>query len=83
MDKKKDFYLFPPVLVGINFSVMLLIGILFQKTSLKILDFISMAIGVIFSVIFVVSLVSTHKIKQSQMKPDDVDKFIIDGPYSI
>ena len=63
MDKKKDFYLFPPVLGGINFSVMLLIGILFLKTSLKIWDFISMAIGAILTVIFVVSLVSTHKIK--------------------
>ena len=37
----------------------------------------------ILTIIFVASLVSTHKIEQAHMKPSDVDKLITEGSYSI
>ena len=80
---KKDFYIFPPILVGTNFAILLPIGILFLRTELSLWDYISIAVGGILTIIFVVSLVSTHKIEQAQMKPSNVDKLVTDGPYSI
>lgn len=80
---KKNFYIFPPILVGINFAILLPIGILFLRAELSVWDYISIAVGGILTLIFVVSLVSTHKFEQSHMKPDDVDKLVTDGPYSI
>ena len=80
---KKNFYIFPPILVGINFATLLPLGIIFIRTELNFWDYISIAVGGILTIIFVASLVSTHKIEQAHMKPSDVDKLIIDGPYSI
>jgi len=81
---KKNFYIFPPILVGINFATLLPVGIIFLRTELSLWDYVSMAVGGILTIIFVVSLVSTHKIEQAQqMKPNDVDKLVTDGPYSI
>ncbi len=80
---KKNFHIFPPILTGINFAILLPIGILFLRTELSLWDYISIAAGGILTIIFVVSLVSTHKIEQAHMKPNDVDKLITDGPYSI
>jgi len=80
---KKNFYIFPPILVGINFATLLPLGIIFIRTELNFWDYISIAVGGILTIIFVVSLVSTHKIEQAHMKPSDVDKLITDGPYSI
>jgi len=80
---KKEFYIFPPILVGVNFTVLLPIGILFLRTELSLWDYISIAVGGILTIIFVVSLISTHKIEQAQMKPIDVDMLVTDGPYSI
>jgi len=80
---KKNFYIFPPILVGINFAILLPIGIPFLRTELSLWDYISIAVGGILTIIFVVSLVSTHKFEQVHMKPDDVDKLVTDGPYSI
>jgi len=80
---KKNFYIFPPILVGINFAILLPLGIIFIRSELNFWDCISIAIGGILTIIFVVSLVSTHKIEQAHMKPNDVGKLITDGPYSI
>jgi len=80
---KKGFYIFPPILVGANFAILLPIGILFLRTELSLWDCISIAVGGILTTIFVVSLILTHKIEQAQMKPSDVDKLVTDGPYSI
>lgn len=80
---KKNFYIFPPILVGINFATLLPLGIIFIRTELNFWDYISIAVGGILTIIFVASLVSTHKIEQAHMKPSDVDKLITDGPYSI
>ena len=80
---KKNFYIFPPILVGINFATLLPLGIIFIRTELNFWDYISIAVGGILTIIFVVSLVLTHKIEQAHMKPSDVDKLITDGPYSI
>ncbi|OQX52196.1 MAG: hypothetical protein B5M53_09165 [Candidatus Cloacimonas sp. 4484_209] len=80
---KKNFYIFPPILVGINFATLLPLGIIFIRTELNFWDYISIAVGGILTIIFVASLVSTHKIEQAHMKPNDVDKLITDGPYSI
>ena len=80
---KASFYIFPPILVGINFAILLPIGILFLRTELNLWDYISTAVGGVLTIIFVVSLVSTHKFEQAHMKPDDVDKLVTDGAYSI
>ena len=80
---KKNFYIFPPILVGINFAILLPVGIIFLRTELSLWDYISILVGGVFTIIFAVSLVSTHKIEQAQIKPNDVDKLITDGPYSI
>jgi len=80
---KKDFYIFPPILTGINFAVLLPIGILFLRIKLNTWDYISISIGGILTIIFVISLISTHKIEQVRMKPNNIDKLITDGPYSI
>lgn len=80
---KKNFYIFPPILAAINFATLVPIGIIFLRTELSLCDYISITVGGILTIIFVVSLVSTHKIEQAQMKPIDVDKLITDGPYSV
>ena len=80
---KKNFYIFPPILVGINFAILLPVGIIFLRTELSLWDYISILAGGVFTIIFAVSLISTHKIEQAQMKPNDVYKLITDGPYSI
>ena len=80
---KMKFYIFPPILVGINFVILMPVGIIFIRTELSLWDYISIAVGVVLTIIFAVSLASTHKIKQARMKPDNVDKLITDGPYSI
>ena len=80
---KKNFYIFPPILVGINFTILLPVGIIFLRTELNFWDYISILAGGVFTIIFVVSLVSTHKIEQAHMKPDDVNKLVTDRPYSI
>ena len=80
---KKNFYIFPPILVGINFATLLPLGIIFIRTELNFWDYISIAVGGILTIIFVASLVSTHKIEQAHMKPSDVDKLITEGSYSI
>ena len=60
---KKEFYIFPPILVGVNFTVLLPIEMLFLRTDMSLWDYISIAVGGILTIIFVVSLVSTHKIE--------------------
>jgi len=80
---KKVFYAFPPVLAGVNFVTLLPLGIIFIREELSFWDCISIAIGGILTIIFIVSLVSTHKIEQTHMKPNDVDKLITKGLYSI
>jgi len=80
---KKNFYIVPPILVVINFAILLPLGIIFIRSELNFWDCISIAVGGILTIIFVVSLVLTHKIEQARMKPHDVDKLRTDGPYSI
>ncbi|MEA2022428.1 MAG: isoprenylcysteine carboxylmethyltransferase family protein [Candidatus Caldatribacteriota bacterium] len=80
---KKNFYIFPPILVCINFAILLPLGIILIRLELNFWDCISIAVGGILTIIFVVSLVSTHKIEQANMKPNDVNKLLTDGPYSI
>ena len=80
---KKGFYIFPPILVGINFATLLPVGIIFLRTELNLWDYVSIAVGGILTIMFIASLVLTHRIEQVHMKPDDVDKLITSGPYSI
>jgi len=80
---KSNFYMFPPILTGVNFAILLPIGAIFIRTELNLWDYISIAIGGILTVMFVASLISTHKIEQAHMKPDDVDRLITDGLYSM
>ncbi|MEA3459771.1 MAG: isoprenylcysteine carboxylmethyltransferase family protein [Chloroflexota bacterium] len=78
---KKDFYVFPPILTGINFAILLLVGILFMRKQMTPWDYVSVAFGGLLAIVFAVSLVSTHKIGQMRMQPEDVDKLVTDGPY--
>ena len=80
---KKDFYIFPPILVGINFAVLLPLGIILMRAELELWDYIAIATGGILTTIFAVSLISIHKFDQSHMKPAEVDKLVTNGPYSI
>ena len=80
---KRGFYIFPPLLTGINFSMLLLIGIVFVRKVMTPWDYVSGAVGGLLAIVFVVSLVSTHKIVQMRMQPEDVDKLVTDGPYQI
>ncbi len=80
---KKVFYIFPPILVCINFVSLLLLGIIFVRTELDLWDYISIAVGGVLTIIFALSLISTHKFAQSHMEPDKVDKLITNGPYSL
>jgi len=80
---KKGFYLFPPILVGINFAILLPVGIIFLRTEVNLWDYVSIAIGGILSIIFIASLISTHRIEQVHMKPNEVDRLITNGSYSI
>jgi len=80
---KKNFYVFPPILTGINFAILFPIGIIFLRAELSLWDYIFIAIGAILVIIFFVSLALTHKIEQMHMKPNDVDKLITNGIYSI
>ena len=80
---KKNFYVFPPILTGVNFAILFPIGIIFLRTELNLGDRICIAIGAILAIIFFVSLAVTHKIEQMHMKPNNVDKLITNGIYSI
>ncbi len=78
---KKGFYVFPPMLTGINFAVLLPVGILFMRKQMAPWDYASVALGGLLAIVFAVSLFSTHKIGQMRMPPEDVDKLVTDGPY--
>ena len=80
---KKGFYLFPPILVGINFAILLPVGIVFLRTELSLWDWGSIAIGAVLTIVFFLSLILTHKDEQTHMKPSDVDKLITNGLYSV
>jgi len=80
---KKGFYIFPPILTGINFAILLLIGIIFIRKQMIIWDYASIALGGLFTIVFVVSLFATHKIRQMRMPPGDVDKLVTGGPYRL
>ena len=78
----KDFYIFPPILAGVNFAVLVPVGIIFLRTELNFWDYLSIAIGAILTIIFYVFLALTHRIEQMHMKPNDVDKVVTNGAYS-
>ena len=80
---KKNFYMFPPILTGVNFAILIPIGIIFLRVELNLGDRICIAIGAVLAIIFFVSRALTHKIEQMHMKPNDVDKLITNGIYSI
>jgi protein-S-isoprenylcysteine O-methyltransferase Ste14 len=80
---KKGLYIFPPLLSGINFAILLLVGILFMRKEMNCLDYFSVAFGGLLTVVFMVSLFLTHRIEQMRMPPEDVDKLITEGPYRI
>lgn len=80
---KNGFYIFPPILVGINFAASLPLGIIFMRTEIEFWDYISIAVGGVLTIIFAVSLISTHKFDQSHAKPAEVDRLITNGPYSL
>ena len=75
--------MFPPILAGINFAILLPVGIIFLRTKLSLWDYVSIAIGAVLTIIFFLSLILTHGIEQIHMKPGDVDKLITNGLYSI
>ena len=79
---KKNFYIHPPILVIINFAILLFVGILFLKKQIGLWDYISLSAGGILVIVFLVSLISTHKIEQARMKPGDIDKLVIHGALS-
>lgn len=76
-------YIFPPILVGINFFILIVTGIIFLRKEIKIWDCIFISIGIILTIIFIVLLILTHRIEQIHMKPENVDKLVTVGPYSI
>ena len=78
---KKGFYVFPPILAAANFAILLFVGIVFVRKQVEFWDYISISAGGVLVVVFVVSLVSTHKIEQVRVKPEDVYKLVTDGPY--
>lgn len=80
---KKGLYIFPPILSGINFAILLLVGILFMRKEMTRWDYLSVAFGGLLTVVFMVSLFLTHKIEQMRMPPKDVDKLITHGLYRI
>jgi len=43
---KMNFYILPPILVGINFATLLPLGIIFIRAELSLWDYISIAVGV-------------------------------------
>jgi protein-S-isoprenylcysteine O-methyltransferase Ste14 len=80
---KKGFYVFPPILTAVNFSILLFVGIVFVKKQIVLWDYLSIAAGGVLVIVFVASLVSTHKVEQVRMKPEDVDKLVTYGPYQL
>lgn len=80
---KYTFYIPTPILTIINFGIMIPIGILFNRLILIIWDIIIIVIGAALVVVFVYTLIKTHRIKQMHMKPDEVDKIITEDIYSI
>ena len=78
---KKDFYVFPPILTVFNFSILLFLGIVFVGKQIVLWDYVSIASGGVLVVVFLASLVSTHKIEQVRVNPEDVGKLATDGPY--
>jgi protein-S-isoprenylcysteine O-methyltransferase Ste14 len=78
---KKDFYVFPPILTAVNFSILLFVGIVFVRKQMVLWDYLSIAAGGVLVLVFVVSLVSTHKIEQVRVKPEDVKELVTHGLY--
>ena len=80
---RKNFYVSPSKLTAINFAVLTAIGIMFLRTELNLNDYILIEGGGALTAIFLAALISTRRIKQSRMKPEAVDRVVLDGPYSI
>ena len=80
---KKDFYVYPPILTAVNFSILLFAGILCVRKQIVLWDYVSIAAGGVLIVVFVASLVSTHKIEQVRVSPENVDKLVTDEPYQV
>jgi len=57
--------------------------IIFIRKQMIIWDYASIALGGLFTIVFVVSLFATHKIRQMRMPPEDVDKLVTRGPYRL
>ena len=79
----KKFYIPPIRLAIINLVVLTATGIIFLRQELKLDDYIMIEVGVVLTVIFIVTLISTKRIKQSKMEPELVDMVVMDGPYSV
>jgi protein-S-isoprenylcysteine O-methyltransferase Ste14 len=62
---------------------MVSIGIIFARKIINIWDLIGIIFGGVFTVLFIVSLIFTHRIKQIQKKPNQVDMLIKSGLYSL
>ena len=80
---KKSYYVSPPLLVAINFSILLLVGIVFVRKQVGLWDYVSIAAGGVLVLVFWASLVATHKIQQIRVNPEDVDKIVTHGPYRV
>ena len=79
---KKTFYIHPPLLVAINFAILMLIGIFFIKKTLSIIDYVLIVMGAILSALFILSLILSHKNDQAHIKPNEVDRLITSGVFS-
>jgi protein-S-isoprenylcysteine O-methyltransferase Ste14 len=80
---EKNYYISPLKLLAINLSVLSAIGILFLRPELSLDDYIMIEAGAALSAIFIVSIMTTKGVRQFHMKPEAVDKLVLDGPYSI
>ena len=76
-------YIPPSKLLIINLAILTAIGIIFIRPYLTLNDYIMIEAGGALSAVFILSLITTRRIRQFHMEPEDVDKLILEGPYSI
>ena len=80
---RKGFYVSPPILIGANSAILLIVGIIFARRELGFWDGISITIGAFLLAMFFIFIYGTRKIKQIHMKPGRVDELITSGPYAV
>ncbi|MBN1923870.1 MAG: isoprenylcysteine carboxylmethyltransferase family protein [Nanoarchaeota archaeon] len=74
-------YLKPMNLAILNLSGLFLLGLITSRRVVTFFDVLCIAFGGVLALVFILSIITTHKMKQMVMDPDEVNKVITTGIF--